>query len=112
MSNYDLSEKGRTAWVADPSSPGFGNFCYGRRKVSSIDNATPTSDERGATSQVSYHYSVADAPGWATAEETQNAYPELRGELGGTHIGRAILIETNQGWKVARAGSVPVGSGS
>jgi len=108
VNNYDLSDKGRTAWVADVEQPGFGNFCYGRRKVSSIDSSTPTTDERGATTQVNYHYTVADAPAWATAEETQNAYPELKTEIGGTHVGRAILIETNEGWKVARAGAVPV----
>ena len=27
--NYDLSDKGRSAWMADASQPGFGNFCYG-----------------------------------------------------------------------------------
>jgi hypothetical protein len=108
VNNYDLSEKGHAAWVADVDQPGFGNFCFGRRKVSRIDGSTPTSDERGATTQVSYHYTVADTPAWATAEETQNAYPELKTELGGTHAGQAILIETNEGWKVARAGTVPV----
>ena len=115
VNNYDLSDKGHAAWVADVDQPGFGNFCYGRRKVSSIDNSTPTSDERGATTQVTYHYIMSDVPAWASAEETQNAYPELKKDLGGTHQGQAILIETNEGWKVARAGGVaptPAGSGS
>lgn len=115
VNNYDLSEKGHAAWVADPEQPGFGNFCYGRRKVTSIDSSTPTSNERGATTQVSYHYTVADAPAWATAEETKNAYPEIRGVLEGTHTGQAILIETNEGWKVARPGPLapaPAPSGS
>lgn len=114
VNNYDLSEKGHAAWVADVDQPGFGNFCYGRRKVSSIDGSTPTSDERGATTQVTYHYTVSDVPAWATAEETQNAYPQLKTELGGTHQGQAILIETNEGWKVARAAvpATPAGSGS
>jgi hypothetical protein len=113
VNNYDLSEKGHTAWVADVDQPGFGNFCYGRRKVSSIDSSTPTSEERGATTQVSYHYTMADTPAWATAEETQNAYPELKTDLSGSHVGQAILIETNEGWKVARPAGVatkPAGS--
>ena len=114
VNNYDLSDKGHAAWVADVDQPGFGNFCYGRRKVSSIDSSTPTSDERGATTQVSYHYTVSDVPAWASAEETQNAYPQLKTDLSGTHEGQAILIETNEGWKVARAGvpAAPAGSGS
>jgi hypothetical protein len=112
VNNYDLSEKGHAAWVADPERPGFGNFCYGRRKVSSIDSSTPTSDERGATSEVSYHYTVSDAPAWASAEETKNAYPEIQADLTGTHLGKALLIDTNDGWKVARAGSVTAPAGS
>jgi hypothetical protein len=104
VNNYDLSEKGHAAWVADPQAPGFGNFCYGRRTVTSIDSSTPTSDERGATTQVSYHYTVTDAPAWATAEETKTAYPEVSTDLAGIHAGQAILIETNEGWKVARPG--------
>jgi hypothetical protein len=102
VNNYDLSEKGRSAWTADVNQPGFGNFCYGRRKVTSIDSSTPTSDERGNTSVVAYHYAIADAPAWATAEETQNAFPQIRADLSSPHHGTAILIETNEGWKMAR----------
>ena len=29
VNNYDLSDKGRSAWTADVNQPGFGNFCYG-----------------------------------------------------------------------------------
>ncbi|HEY2040927.1 MAG TPA: hypothetical protein VGG95_14750 [Edaphobacter sp.] len=104
VNNYDLSEKGRSAWIADVEQPGFGNFCYGHRKVSSIDSSTPTSGERGATTQVAYHYTIAEAPAWATAEETQNAFPQIRERLSGPHTGNAVLIETNEGWKVARPG--------
>lgn len=108
VNNYDLSEKGRGAWVADVEQPGFGNFCYGRRKVSSIDSFSPTSGERGATTQVSYQYTIAEAPAWATAEETQNAFPQIRERLSGPHTATAVLIETNEGWKVARpSGETP-----
>ncbi len=104
VTNYDLSEKGRAAWVADVDQPGFGNFCYGRRKVTGIDSSTPTSAERGATTQVTYHYTIVDAPAWATAEETKNAFPQIRENLSGPRTGNAVLIETNEGWKVARTG--------
>lgn len=106
VNNYDISEKGRGAWVVDTDQPGFGNFCYGRRKVTGIDNSTPTSDERGATTQVNYHYTIADAPAWATAEETQNAFPQIRTDLAGPRAGTAVLIETNEGWKVGRPGAI------
>src|SRR5579862_9844176 len=39
VNDYDISDNGRSAWTADPDQPGFGNFCYGHRKVSSIDGA-------------------------------------------------------------------------
>lgn len=107
VTNYDISDKGRGAWVADVDQPGFGNFCYGHRKVTSIDSSTPTSDERGATTLVTYHYTVADAPAWAAAEETKNAYPQVGHNLSGPQTGTATLIETNEGWKVARMGSAP-----
>src|ERR1700738_1945887 len=51
VNNYDLSDKGRSAWTADTSQPGYGNFCYGHRKVTSIDSSTPTTDAAGATTQ-------------------------------------------------------------
>src|SRR5271155_3589691 len=60
VNNYDLSDKGRTAWTADPNQPGYGNFCYGHRKVSSIDSFTPTTDAVGATTQITYRYSLSD----------------------------------------------------
>lgn len=112
VNNYDLSDKGRTAWVADPDQPGFGNFCYGHRKVSSIDSATPTNNERGSTTEVNYHYTIADTPAWATAQETQTAYPEIRQHLNGTHTAAAVLIETNEGWKMGRPSAEPAPASS
>lgn len=105
VTNYDLSDKGRSAWTADVQQPGFGNFCYGHRKVSSIDSSTPTSSAAGATTQVAYHYTVADAPGWASAAETQNAYPQVRANLNGPQSAHATLTNTSNGWQVTSAGS-------
>lgn len=105
VNNYDISDKGRGTWVPDVNQPGFGNFCYGHRKVTSIDSSTPTNDERGATTQVAFHYTVSDAPAWATTEETQNAYPQIRQNIGGPYPATATLIETNDGWKVGRVGA-------
>jgi hypothetical protein len=105
VNNYDLSDKGRSVWTADVNQPGYGNFCYGHRKVSNIDSATPTSSTAGATTQVTYHYTLTDSPAWATAAETQNAYPQLRSELAGPQTGQATLTNTNNGWQVSAARS-------
>jgi hypothetical protein len=103
VNNYDLSDKGRSAWTADVNQPGFGNFCYGHRKVSSIDSATPSTSDVGATTQINYHYAFSDAPAWATAAETQNAYPQLHADLSGPQIGQATLTNTSNGWQVSSA---------
>lgn len=111
VNNYDLSDKGRSAWTADPQQPGYGNFCYGNRKVTSIDSATPNNGEVGATTQVAYHYNISGAPGWATAAETQNAYPQLHADLAGPQSGQASLTDTQAGWQLTGApgtsGSTP-----
>jgi hypothetical protein len=103
VSNYDLSDRGRSAWTADVQEPGYGNFCYGHRKVSSIDDATPTTSETGANTQVNYHYTIYDVPSWATAPETQNAYPQIRAGLEGPQSGQATLTNTSNGWQVSSA---------
>jgi hypothetical protein len=105
VNNYDLSDKGRSAWTADVNQPGYGNFCYGHRKVSNIDSSTPTTSAAGATTQITYHYTLTDSPAWATAAETQNAYPQLHSDLAGPQTGQATLTNTNNGWQVSAARS-------
>src|SRR5580700_5099083 len=61
VNNYDLSDKGRTSWTADSSQPGYGNFCYGNREVTSIDNSTPGTNGAGAkTVEIAYRYKIAN----------------------------------------------------
>jgi len=103
VTNYDLSDQGRSAWTADVNQPGFGNFCYGHFSASTIDSATPTSDQPGATTQVAYHYGLSGAPGWATAPETQTAYPAIRANLTPSITGSATLSNTSNGWVVTSA---------
>ncbi len=107
VTNYDLSDKGRSAWTADPNQPGYGNFCYGHAEVTSIDSATPSSDQPGATVQVSYHAAFSDAPGWATAQETQTAFPNVQANLVSGRTGSATLSNTQNGWVVASVAGVP-----
>ncbi len=101
--NYDLSDKGRSAWTADQSQPGYGNFCYGHRKVSGIDSSTPTNDQPGATTVVNYHYTFSDAPSWATAPETQTAFPDVRTNVSGPAAAQATLTNTANGWTFTSA---------
>jgi hypothetical protein len=105
VNNYDLSDQGRSAWTADVNQPGYGNFCYGHRKVTSIDSSTPTSSSAGATTQVTYRFTIVDPPTWASAAETQNAYPKLHAELAAPQTGQATLTNTNNGWQVSAARS-------
>ena len=100
VTNYDLSDSGRSAWVADTQQPGFGNFCYGHWQVSSIDSYTPTTDKPGATTTVNYQASVSGAPAWASAAETQNAYPQLRTNMAGQVPAVATLTDFDKGWAV------------
>jgi hypothetical protein len=110
VNNYDLSDKGRSVWTADVNQPGYGNFCYGHRKVSSIDSTTPTTSNTGATTQVNYRYTLADPPAWASAPETQTAYPQLHSDLAGPQSGQATLTNTSNGWQVASARSASTSS--
>ena len=98
--NYDLSDKGRSAWTADPNQPGYGNFCYGHRSVSSIDSSTPNDAQPGATTVVNYHYTFSGAPDWAKASETQTAFPRLQTDLSGSGTATATLVDTTNGWQV------------
>ena len=103
VNHYDLSDKGRSAWTADTTQPGFGNFCYGHRNVSSIDSSTPTTSDPGATTTVAYHYGFSDAPGWASAAETKTAFPNVAANLAGPQAASATLTNTSNGWQVTSA---------
>lgn len=102
VTNYDLSDKGRGAWTADQQQPGFGNFCYGTRTVQSIDASTPTTDQPGATTTVNYHIGLSGAPAWASAAETQNAFPAVKDDLTAPVAATATLTNTTNGWSVTQ----------
>jgi len=100
VNNYDLSDKGRSAWTADATQPGYGNFCYGHRKVSSIDFWSPTTNDPGATTNVQYHYAVAGTPDWAINPEMQTAYPALRVTNTNPLSGTNKVTLTSNGWQI------------
>ncbi len=105
VTNYDLSDKGKSSWTASQADPSTGNFCYGHREVSSIDSATATGDQPGATASVAYHYTFTTVPGWAKDGGVQNAFPNIPRNLAGG-ASTATLKDTDNGWIVqAPAGS-------
>ena len=103
VNNYDISDKGRSAWTADPAQPGYGNFCYGHRQVTSIDNVTTGADSSGnKTAQVSYHYQIGDAAAWANTQEMKTAFPDLATALSGPKVDTASLVMTGDHWQLVK----------
>lgn len=101
MSNYDLSPQGHAEWVADARQPGYGNLCYGHRKVLAIDSNNASTD--GTTTTVVYRYTVNNVPSWAKAPALQAAFPGLRADLSGRQVGQVTLTNTKNGWEVTTA---------
>ncbi len=99
VNNYDLSDTGRSTWTPDPNQPGYGNFCYGRREVTSIDNSTVGTNAAGAkTATVSYHYKIADVPGWATTPQMKTAFPAIATAVDGSPAAQATLTTNGDQW--------------
>jgi len=103
VNNYDLSEKGRTSWTPDSSQPGYGNFCYGNREVTSIDNAALGTNGGGAkTVDVNYHYKITNVPAWANSQEMMTAYPGMATALGSNPADKARLVMTGDRWEYVK----------
>ena len=102
VNDYDVSSNGRTVWTADPSQPGYGNFCYGHREATSIDNVTVGTNQNGAnTATVSYHYDLAGVPDWAKSQETQTAFPNVQADMATPKTATATLLQTQDSWQVS-----------
>ena len=109
VTNYDLSDKGKSAWIASQADPSTGNFCYGHREVTSIDSAQATGDQPGATATVAYHYDFSAVPAWAKDGGLQTAFPDVKQNLaGGTAT--ATLVDTSHGWVVRDGSGSPADS--
>jgi hypothetical protein len=103
VNNYDLSEKGRISWMPDSSQPGYGNFCYGNREVTSIDNSTLGTNGNGVkTVDVTYHYQIANVAGWAKSEEMKTAYPRIASALVSNASDNATLVMTGDHWEFVK----------
>jgi hypothetical protein len=100
VNNYDLSDKGRTTWTAEPTQPGYGNFCYGHPEVTTIDSFTPPDNPDATQFSVNYHYDVASVPAWASTTEMKTAFPNLAADTSGRQMATATVVKSDQGWQV------------
>jgi hypothetical protein len=102
VNDYDLSAQGRANWTADQSEPGYGNFCFGHPKVTTIDGFNPP--QAGANEYtVSYHYGI-DLPNWANTPEIKNAFPRAASESSGA-AATATVIKVGDAWQVQNVNS-------
>jgi hypothetical protein len=102
VNNYDLSDTGRSTWTPDPNQPGYGNFCYGHREVTSIDNSIVGTTASGAkTATIQYHYKIADLPSWAQSQQVQTAFPSIAGAENANQTDKATLVMNGQQWTYA-----------
>lgn len=102
VNDYDLSDKGRSAWTADPAQPGYGNFCYGHRNVTSIDNYSLSKNANGGNAAaVNYHYDLTGVPDWAKSQETQSAFPNVQADLSAPQSATTALVQTKDTWQVS-----------
>lgn len=103
VNNYDISPQGRSAWTADTTQPGYGNFCYAQRKVSSIDSSAMGTDATGnQTATVNYHYGWMNVADWAKSPEMQTAFPDLNAVSAGSQAAQVKLVMNGGQWQVTQ----------
>jgi hypothetical protein len=107
VNDYDLSGNGRSAWTADQTHPGYGNFCFGHPDVVSVDSYTPA-DPDSLNYVVNYRYGVNSLPDWANSTEMKTAYPGIVRESSGANPASATLTKTSDGWLVSNAQPFPL----
>jgi hypothetical protein len=100
VNDYDLSDKGRAAWTADATQPGYGNFCYGHPEVTTIDSFTPADNPDATQFTVNYHDAVKNVPDWANTAEMKTAFPKIDADTAGTQTATANVSKGSNGWEV------------
>jgi hypothetical protein len=100
VNNYDISDKGRGVWTPDQTQPGYGNFCFGHREVTSIDSFTPSDNPEASQYNVIFHDTVIGLPDWASSTEMKTAFPKLQTDTSGQSVATATLVRSNNGWQV------------
>ncbi|HEY0786660.1 MAG TPA: hypothetical protein VGD62_12380 [Acidobacteriaceae bacterium] len=102
VNDYDLSDKGRSVWSPDSSQPGYGNFCYGHREVTGVDNFVANGEKHGeSVANADYHYTVSGISSWADSTEMKTAFPTIQAQESGPKVDKATLVLTDDGWQVS-----------
>jgi|SRR5580698_89790 hypothetical protein len=101
VNDYDVSDKGRASWTPDQTQPGYGNFCFGHREVTTIDGFSPADVSDASQYSVSYHYDVASVPNWASTVEMKTAFPKVALDTSGQQAAVANLVKSDSGWQVS-----------
>ncbi len=100
MNQYDLSDKGHSAWTPDPSQPGYGNFCFGHFNVTAVDNATPNDPSNPTQYTVNYRYEVEGIPDWASTPESMRTFRKIAADTSIQSASATLVKDTNGGWAV------------
>jgi hypothetical protein len=101
VNDYDLTDKGRSAWTADQTQPGYGNFCFGHREATTIDSFTPPDTADATQYNVNFHYDVTGVPAWASSTEMKSAFPRIAADTSGQQTGSATLVKSSDSWQVS-----------
>jgi hypothetical protein len=110
VTDYDISEQGRTVWTPDQTQPGYGNFCIGHFAVTTIDDYTPADDPNATQYTVNYHYSITGVPTWANTTEIKTAFPRIAADTSAQSTAIASLAKSNDGWQVVNVHPATPGS--
>ena len=109
VTDYDLSDKGHSAWTPDPAQPGYGNFCFGHFHVTSVDSFTPNDPSNPTQYTVNYHYEVEGMPDWANTAETRMAFPKIAADTSIQAATATVTKDSNGGWIVVPPQNTPAG---
>ena len=100
VNQYDLSDKGHSAWTPDPNQPGYGNFCFGHFNVTAIDSAVPNDPSNPTQYTVNYQYEVEGIPGWASTPETMRTFHKIAADTSIQKATATLVKGSNEGWAV------------
>jgi len=100
VNNYELSDKGHSAWTPDPNQPGYGNFCFGHFNVTAIGKATPNDPSNPTQYTVNYRYEVEGIPDWARTPETMRTFPKIAADTSIRSATATVVKGTNGSWEI------------
>lgn len=93
VNRYSLTALGQSA-------EGNGRFCYGHRKVTSVEKFTPPIEYQGRPlTTVEYHFVLKDGADWAKDSDVRSAFPNVAKSFQPSPVDQATLIRSDQqGW--------------